>query len=285
MPRESLRAGSTFSETVNLKMHPTPILVDAHAHVWAPDMPHVPGALHRLDYDFPPERYLALLDQHGIQFGFLAAASPFGDYNDYTVAALRAHPRLRGSVIVDPDVDRYVLEQMAADGVIGVRLPLFSMRELPDLRSFAYRKLFRRVRDLGWHVHVYVDGPRLAPVIEAMQETGVNLVIDHFGMPDPRLGVQCPGFQALLAALDNGRTWVKVSGGYRVGSERAVQYGQELLRRVGPERLIWASDCPFAGFEGQFSFQDTIDAVTAWVPAGPARDRIFGLNALELYFS
>lgn len=126
-----------------------PILVDAHAHVWLRDMPRVAGAVPRLDYDFPPEKFLEVLDQHGIHFGFLAAASPFGDYNDYTIAALKVQPRLRGSVIVDPGVDAYVLEQMDADGVIGVRLPLLTLPELPNLRSFAYQRLFRRVRDLG----------------------------------------------------------------------------------------------------------------------------------------
>lgn len=262
-----------------------PILVDAHAHVWTRDMPRIPDAKYRLDYDFTPEHYLAALDRHGIHFGFLAAASPFGDYNDYTIAALRNHKRLRGSVIVNPNVERHVLEQMDADGVIGIRLPLFTLAELPDLRSFEYRRLFRRVRDLDWHVHVYVDGPRLAGVIAALEETGVKMVIDHFGMPDPKLGVRCSGFQALLRSIEKGRTWAKVSGGYRVGQERAVEYGQELLRKVGPDRLMWASDCPFAGHENQFTYQDTIDAVHAWVPAGPARDRIFGLNALGLYFS
>lgn len=261
------------------------ILVDAHAHVWTHDMPRIPDAKYRLDYDFTPADYLSELDRHGIHFGFLAAASPFGDYNDYTIAALRAYRRLRGSVIVDPGVERHVLEGMALDGVIGVRLPLFTLAELPDLRSFEYRRLFRRVRDLDWHVHVYVDGPRLAGVIEALEETGVRIVIDHFGMPDPALGGRCTGFQALLRSIEKGRTWVKVSGGYRVGQQRAVEYGRELLRRVGPDRLMWASDCPYAGHENQFSYQDTIDAVHEWVPPGPARERIFGLNALGLYFS
>ena len=103
-------------------------------------MPLVPDAQYHFDYDFTPEQHLKVLDRHGIHFGFLAATSPFGDYNDYTIAALRANPRLRGSVIVDPDVERYVLEQMDTDGVIGVRLPLFALPELPDLRSFAYRR-------------------------------------------------------------------------------------------------------------------------------------------------
>lgn len=262
-----------------------PILVDAHAHVWTRDMPRVPDSRHLLDYDFTPEQYLKVLDEHGIQFGFLAAATPFGDYNDYTIAALRAHPRLRGSVIVNPNVERHVLDQMDADGVIGVRLSLLTLAEFPDLRSFEYKRLFRRIADLDWHVHVYVDGPRLAQVLPPLEEAGVKLVIDHFGMPNPKAGVQCTGFQALLRSVERGRTWVKVSGGYRVGPARAVEYGEKLLRTVGDERLIWASDCPFASYENQFSYQDTIDAVRAWVPSGSARDRIFGLNALALYFS
>ena len=261
-----------------------PILVDAHAHVWLRDMPYIAGTHYRFEYDFTPEQYLKALDDHGIHFGFLAAATPFGDYNDYTIAALRAHSRLRGSVLVDPGVDRYVLEQMDRDGVIGVRLSFYNSAEVPDLRSFEYKRLLRRIADLDWHVHVYVDGPRLAGMIAALEDAGVKLVVDHFGMPDPKLGVQCSGFQALIRSIEKGRTWVKVSGGYRVGRERAVEYGRELLRTVGADRLMWASDCPYAGFEGQFSYQDTIDAVRAWVPPGPARDRIFGLNALGLYF-
>ena len=84
-----------------------------------------------------------------------------------------------------------------------MRLSFFDSPEVPDLRSFAYRRLLRRIVDLDWHVHVYVDGPRLADVIAALEDTGVKLVIDHFGMPDPKLGgagpdlrTQCP--RALL---------------------------------------------------------------------------------------
>jgi predicted TIM-barrel fold metal-dependent hydrolase len=279
-------SSSTVFTTSSAAYVSDPILVDAHAHVWIRDMPMVPGSAYRFEYDFSVAQYLQRLDDHGINFGFLAAASPFGDYNDCTIDALRANRRrLRGSVIVDPDIDRYVLERMAADGVVGVRLPLHAMADLPDLRSFAYRKLFRRVRDLDWHVHVYVDGPRLPGVIAALEESGVKFVVDHFGMPDPKLGLRCNGFQALIRSIEKGRTWVKVSGGYRVGGDRAVEYGRELLRTVGPDRLMWASDCPFAGYENQFSYQHTIDAVRAWLPPGPARDLVFGRNALGLYFA
>jgi predicted TIM-barrel fold metal-dependent hydrolase len=259
--------------------------VDAHAHVFLADMPHIANPRHRIAYDFGYEQYLAALDRHGVELGVIAAASPYGDYNDYTIAALRAQPsRLRGTVILEPSVERYVMEAMAKDGVVGVRLPYISLRELPDLASFEQQRLLRRIRDLGWHVHLHLDGPRLPQVLPALEASGVKLVVDHFGRPEPKLGVECAGFKMMLRLIENGRTWVKVSAGYRLGAEAAATYGRELLKRAGPDRLLWASDCPFVGHEKEVRYQDTIDAVLAWVPPGAAREKIFAGNALELYF-
>jgi predicted TIM-barrel fold metal-dependent hydrolase len=259
--------------------------VDAHAHVFLKDMPHIANPRHRIAYDFSFAQYLAELDRHGVELGVIAAASPYGDYNDYTIAALRAHrARLRGTVILEPAVERYVMEAMAQDGVVGVRLPFVSIKELPNLASFEYQRLLRRIRDLGWHVHLHLDGPRLPEVLPALEASGVKLVVDHFGRPDPDLGVQCRGFKMMLKLMENGRTWVKVSAAYRLGREVAAACGRELLKRVGPDRLLWGSDCPFVGHEKDVRYQETIDAVLGWVPAGPAREKIFASNALQLYF-
>src|ERR1051325_479915 len=81
------------------------------------------------------------------------------------------------------------------------------------------------------------------------EESGVKLVIDHFGRPDPKLGVNCDGFKLMLKLMENGRTWVKVSAAYRLGKEKAAEYGRYLLKTMGPDRLLWASDCPFVGHE------------------------------------
>lgn len=261
------------------------ILVDAHAHVFLNGMPHVPDPRHRIQYDFTVEQYLQTLDKHGVQSGVIAAASPYGDYNDYTIESVRRNPRLRGTVILEPNVERYVLEKMKADDIVGVRLPYISMKTLPDLDAFEYRRLLRRIRDLDWHVHLHLDGPRLPQVLPALEAAGVKLVVDHFGRPDPKKGVQCEGFQAMLRLMDNGRTWVKVSAGYRLGWEASATYGRELLRCAGPDRLLWASDCPFVGHESEVKYPQTIDQVLAWVPEGEARAKIFAGNALALYFS
>lgn len=262
-----------------------PLTVDAHAHVWRADMPMVAEPRHRIDYDFSIETYLETLAAHGVDYAVIAAASPYGDYNDYVIAAVRDRPRLRATVIVEPDVGMYALRAMAADGVVGVRLPFVSLAELPDLTSFEYRRTLRRIADRDWHVHLHLDGPRIPQVLPALEAAGVKIVIDHFGRPDPARGVDCAGFGAVLRSMEKGRTWVKVSAGYRFGADQAARYGRELLKQAGPDRLLWGSDCPFPGFEGKVAYRDAIDAVLAWVPEGAARHKIFGENSIKLYFS
>ena len=85
------------------------LMVDSHAHIWLKDMPLMANPRHRLDYDFSIEQYLAVLAEHGVDYAVIAAASPYGDYNDYTIESIRNRPRLRGTVILEPNVERPTL--------------------------------------------------------------------------------------------------------------------------------------------------------------------------------
>jgi predicted TIM-barrel fold metal-dependent hydrolase len=258
--------------------------IDAHVHVFTTEMPLVDNPRHTPKYSFTYE-LIATLDKHGVERAVIAAASPWGDYNDYTLAALRAHPkRLRGTAIVKPTVDRFALEAMGRDGMVGVRLPFIGLPKLPDITTFDYRSLFRRLADLDWHVHPHVEGEDLPEILPTLEASGVKIVVDHLGRPDPRTGINSDGFKALLRSIDKGRTWVKVSAGYRLGPP-AMEYARELVRVAGPDRLVWASDCPFVGHEGQFPYQATIDWLNECVQDAAARARIFGGTARKLYFN
>jgi predicted TIM-barrel fold metal-dependent hydrolase len=158
------------------------------------------------------------------------------------------------------------------------------MPTLPDLKSWGYRKLLRRLRDLDWHVHLHLDGPRLPLVLPSLEESGVKLVIDHIGRPDPRSGVESEGFKALIRSVEKGRTWVKMSGAYRLG-ENASDCARELYRRVGADRLMWASDCPFVGGENDVTYERTIEWLRDTVDDPADQRKIFGENALAFYFS
>jgi predicted TIM-barrel fold metal-dependent hydrolase len=259
--------------------------IDAHVHVFTTDMPLIDNPRHAPNYSFTHEQLIAIMDAHGVERAVIAAASPWGDYNDYILAALRAYPkRLRGTAIVKPTIDRSALEAMARDGMIGVRLPFIGLPKLPDITTFDYRALFRRLADLDWHVHPHVEGEDLPKILPTLEASRVKIVVDHLGRPDPRSGINSEGFKALLRSIEKGRTWVKVSGGYRLGAQ-AVDYARELVRVAGPDRLVWASDCPFVGHENQFPYQATIDWLNEAVPDPSARAKIFGQTALQLYFN
>ena len=259
--------------------------IDAHVHVFTTDMPLIDNPRHAPNYSFTHQQLIGIMDTHGVERAVIAAASPWGDYNDYILAALRAHPkRLRGTAIVKPTIDRFALEAMGRDGMVGVRLPFIGLPKLPDITTFDYRALFRRLADIDWHVHPHVEGEDLPKILPTLEASGVKIVVDHLGRPDPRTGINSNGFKALLRSIDKGRTWVKVSGGYRLGAQ-AVDYARDLVRVAGPDRLVWASDCPFVGHENQFPYQATIDWLNEAVADPAARAKIFGATALQLYFN
>lgn len=261
-------------------------LVDSHAHVYTTGMPLSATAWHKPPADATIDEYVAILDRHGVQYAVLAAASLFDDYNEYSLEATRRHKRLRTTVIVRPTIDPYVMRMMKDDGVAGVRFQWRHVSDLPDITTAEYARFFRRVRDLDWHVHINQEGPLLAGPIETLQAAGVKLVIDHFGHPQRGKGTACEGFQAVLRAVDNGRTWVKLSAGYRLESPRvARECARALVAHAGPERLLWGSDWPFAGFEDALRYEDAVANFRDWVPDTHARRIIGGETALRLYFA
>ena len=262
-------------------------LVDSHAHAYTLDMPLSPSAWHRPPHDAPIETYIKELDAHGVTHAVLAGASIYGDYNDYQIDALRKYPRLRGTVIINnPLIDRYILQMMKQDGVVGVRFQRRNVDNPPDLSSPEYKLLLRRIADLGWHAHLLEnDGERIIKPLKDLEASGVRLVIDHFGRPDPNKGVNCEGFKAVLRSVEGGNTWVKLSAGYRQASpEAAKELARALLKSAGPERLLWGSDWPFAAFEDKVSYADTIRDFFDWIPDSGARRKIGGETAFKFYF-
>ena len=248
-------------------------IIDSHAHVFRRDLPMAPTAITLPDHDFELDEYEAILDRNGIAKAVIAAPSFLGDYNDYTLEAIRDRPRFKTTVILDPDTNPYILKAMDADRAEGVRLSLRNQAALPDFTTYEWVRFLRRLADVGWHVHLHIDGQRLPQVLPALQAAPVNLVVDHFGRPDPATGAQSDGFQALLRAFDTGRTWVKLSGGFRIGCDPAP-LAAALMKAGGPERLLWGSDCPFTDFSHTVTYPSVLQAYLDWVPDPKDRARI-----------
>jgi len=77
-----------------------------------------------------------------------------------------------------------------------------------------------------------------------------------------------------------------LSAGYRLESPEVAQACAEaLLARVGPDRLLWGSDWPFAAYENAVRYEDTVARFREWVPDAKTRRIISGETAFRLFFT
>ena len=277
-----------------------PPLVDSHFHIFPRGLPYTATAHSRPDYSQTVEEHVATMDKYGVQFGVVAAMSLTGFYNDYVVESLRTNRRLRGTVYVPPTISRSELREMDEAGVVGIRLfrSTISFGALEDLETHEYQVLLRRVRDLDWHVHVVGLPEHFGPTLDVLNAAGVKIVVDHFGHVDLKLLEHSPHYDAILRSVDLGRTWIKISGGFRLTDAKAPRAAADyaearererhldtfLLDKYGTDRLVWGSDAPFVGHEGMVTYKDRVDSYIYAIPSNATR-RAIDRTALKLYFS
>jgi predicted TIM-barrel fold metal-dependent hydrolase len=262
--------------------------LDTHAHIFRRDLNIASSARYIPQYDAGLEDYLRELDIHGISHGVLVQPSFLGTDNSYLLAALRLHPnRLRGIVVVEPTVSPSELAAFGAAGVVGIRLNLFG-KTIPDLASGPWAELVVRIAALGWQVEVQREACDLPLIVGPLLAAGVNVVVDHFGRPDPALGADDPGFRYLLEQGSTGRLWVKLSGAYRNGAglrgDRIAIAAIPLLRQsLGVTRLLWGSDWPHTRFENAVNYGATVAAFNRWVPDADEREVILRQSPAGLF--
>lgn len=222
---------------------------DCHAHVIGPlhRYPLVPTRSYT-PVDAPLAAWQHMLRVLGLTRGVIIQPSFYGTDNRATLDAVAmAGPEFRAVVVTDSDVSRTVLDVMHKAGARGVRINLLFAggADIADLRSYA-----QRLADRGWHLQFLADVSRLMPETwEVLDNLPCDLVFDHMGHMPATKGVDAPGFQSLLRLLESGRTWVKLSGAYRITAMNRPPYGDtavlaRALIAARPDRMIWGSDWP-----------------------------------------
>jgi predicted TIM-barrel fold metal-dependent hydrolase len=246
--------------------------VDTHAHIFQRGLKLADVRRYAPGYDATLEHYLDLMGRNGIARGVLVQPSFLGTDNSYLLEGLRRAPgRLRGIAVVDPDTPWTELNRMNDAGVVGIRLNLVGGMAMPDFTSATWRTHLKQVADLGWQVEVHREARDLPRLLPPLLDAGVNVVVDHFGRPDPALGVHDPGFRFLLEAGASRRIWVKLSAAYRNGSDAAALNvalaAIPMLRNaLGLERLMWGSDWPHTQFEESVDYRHVLNMLDVWLP-------------------
>jgi len=224
---------------------------DCHVHVFG-DARRFPLSPDR-SYTPPPapvEEVRRLLRGLHMDRVVIVSASVYGTNNDCALDAIRRlGSRARGVANVSPEAADSELERLRRGGIRGLRLNFETQGVFdPKVAIERFHHASAKAVAMGWHMQV---NTRLS-IVEAMEDHVMagpaTVVFDHFAQADAALGVDQPGFAALVRLLKSGRVYVKISAGYRI-SKRPPDYPDvvplaQALIAANPERVLWGSDWP-----------------------------------------
>ena len=248
-------------------------------------MPLIDNPRHAPKYSFTHEELIATLDAQRRRARGDRGGKPVGRLQRLHLAALRAHPkRLRGTAIFKPTMDRFALEAMSRDGLVGVRLPFIGLPKLPDITDLRLSRVVppprrsRLARPSARRRRGPAENPADAGSLRR-QDRGRSSRPARSEAPASTAKASRRCCARSTRAAPGSRCRAATGSARRRWTMRA-----SLLRVAGPDRLVWASDCPFVGHEGQFPYQATIDWLDECVPDAAARAKIFGETALQALF-
>ncbi|MGE0746105.1 MAG: amidohydrolase [Rhodospirillales bacterium] len=262
---------------------------DTHAHVLGP---YARFPLNEDRSYTAPEApfadYATLLDTLGLERGVIVHGSAHGTMMDASLDAIaRLGKRGRGVAVVEPTTDDRALDRLHEAGIRGVRVTTVLRGGIsPDHMM----TLAGRLKRLGWHIQVFIDGPRqMTDYLAMLRSLPVDIVIDHMGYFRPEDGIDHPGFRGLLDLVHGGRCWVKLSGAYRhslTGAPFAdmTPFAQALIE-ARPDRMVWGSDWPHVMLWDRPMPQtaDILDWALTWQVDDATLRRILVDNPAALY--
>jgi predicted TIM-barrel fold metal-dependent hydrolase len=193
----------------------------------------------------------------------------------------------RGVAVVHPEVGDAELEALHNGGIRGIRFTQFDPATATTTIDMI-EPLSRRVAELGWHAQIHMRGDQILAAADLWRRLPSAIVFDHMGrLPQPA-GVDHAAFAIIRRLIDQGRTWVKLSGAYldtRVGPPTyadATAVAQAFVA-AAPERVVWGSDWPHPTEKEKPDDAVLFDLLAAWAPDAATRRRILVSNPETLY--
>lgn len=234
--------------------------------------------------------YRDMLATLGVSRAVLVQPSVYGSDNEVLMRALvEVGPAYRGVAVVDWDIEIAALEKMHAAGVRGVRVNIVDVKESKDALPMQQLKaLAARVAPLGWHMEFLLHADQFPDLDEDLADFPVEVVFGHLGYMSTGRGLDEPGFQALLRLLKRGRSWVKLTGPYRISSETmphsdVTQFAHALLA-TAPDQIVWGTDWPHVMVKGAMPNDgDIADLLSIWIPDENLRRKVLVDNPARLY--
>ena len=265
---------------------------DTHAHIMGPKARYAysPARIYT-----PPDcllnDYLHMLDTLGVERAVLVQPSVYGTDNTVMLEAIKtANGRLRGVAVVEEDISETDLKTLNDAGVRGVRVNIVDVknRKPGTLPMAAMTKLALRIAPLGWHMEFLMHADEFPDLDRTFADFPVEIVLGHLGYLTIGMAPDDPGFQALLRLMKTGRSWVKLTGPYRI-TGAALPYGDtapfaNALLEANRERVLWGTDWPHVMLTGKMPNDGSLaDVLFDWIPDASLRQQVLVLNPAKLY--
>jgi 2-pyrone-4,6-dicarboxylate lactonase len=235
--------------------------------------------------DAPKEALGALHALLGVERAVLVQASCHGKDNRAMLDAIADAPeRRRGVAMVDDGFTDNDLATLDGGGVRGVRFNF--VRHLggtPDMEVF--HRVIDRIKGLGWHVVLHMDGPDIIPLTDMMRKLPLPFVIDHMGRVEAAAGTQQPAFRALLELGKRENCWIKVCGSERISPPpyaAAVPIARALVEAI-PDRVLWGTDFPHPNLKHEADEADLVDLIPQFAATAESQRKLLVDNPARLY--
>ncbi|MFB0490517.1 D-galactarolactone isomerase [Methylobacterium sp. OAE515] len=263
-----------------------PNTADCHFHIYDNRVPPAAGGLPAPDAT--PDDYRALQARLGTTRGVVVQPSLYGTDNRPTLAGIAAlGPNFRGVAVVTPAVSDAELQRLHGLGIRGIR---FNLAQAGTTTLDMLEPLSQRVDALGWHCQINMPGDKIVAASDTFLKIRGKLVFDHLAHCPQPAGVQSDTFKLMRRLLDQGNTWVKLTGLYADTTVGPPTYADTVavaraFAAAAPTRCVWGTDWPHPTERQDNKPDDALllDLFPTFVPNEADRTRILVDNPAELY--
>jgi predicted TIM-barrel fold metal-dependent hydrolase len=277
------------SGTTRPRAETPPGTCDCHIHIYDPRFAMANPQLRAVENASVAD-YRQLQQRLGTSRVVVVQPAAYGTDNAVTLDAIAqlGVERARGIAVVHPAVTDTELLALQKGGVRGLRFTLHDPRTAVTGVDMI-EPLAVRVNRLGWHVQLHLVAEQIVEHEALIKRLPGTIVFDHMArLPQPE-GIHHRAFAIVRRMLDNGRTWVKLTGAYL-----NTRTGPPLYDDVKPiarayiehaaERCVWGSDWPHPT-EPHVKPDDALlfDLLHDWTPSEAVRQKILVDNADTLY--
>jgi predicted TIM-barrel fold metal-dependent hydrolase len=249
-----------------------------------------------------PEEMSALHKALHMERVVIVTPSIYGPDNSPTLFGMKARgANARGVAVIDDKTSESDLDAMGKEGFRGIRLNLATGGVSdPNVGRQRFAAAVERMKARGWHIQLYTSLPMISAIKELVAMAPMPVVFDHFGGAQAELGPQQPGFSDLLALVQSGKAYVKISGAYRASKQGPDYPDATPLARAliaeNSDRIIWGTDWPHpdsvtppgkqvTDLTPLFQIDDgrLLNQLPVWAPDAGIRKKILVDNPARLY--